>query len=186
MNMRRAVLLLAALLVSGVMAAGAAGASPRQDQPPTFGNDDDYTALCIPLTLSSASVSPGDTIHVSGTAATGGATIAIVLNQSEVLATVVSDPTNHFFAADVVIPADAVSGSIQAFQLGDNTDPIVGCPASVAGLTIVRTPTPAPLPSTGSNHTLPMTRAGVGLVAIGGLLVLASRRRRHTFSAAAA
>ena len=189
MIMRRAVLLLAALVVGGVMTAGAAGAQENGD---TFGNDDDYTALCIPLVLSSTSVSPGDSITASGTAATGGAPIFIVLDNSVVLAQTTSDVNNHFFQASVTIPAGTSAGShtIQAFQVGDDTDILVGCPASLAtinvlGVTIVEQP-PAVGPTlarTGADSTVPMTRIGVGLVAAGGLFVLAARRRRTALAA---
>ena len=54
--MRRAVLLLAAMLVGAAITATTASAQ-------TFNNDDDYAALCIPLTLSSSTVKPGDTIN---------------------------------------------------------------------------------------------------------------------------
>jgi hypothetical protein len=191
--MRRAVFLLAALLAGAVLAAPMASA---QSEEPAFTNDDDYAALCIPLTLSSSSLAPGDHVTVSGTAATGGASIAIVLNNETLLAAAAgssnpttSDASNHFFSSEVIIPADAPSGgnTIQAFQLGDNTDPIVGCPASVAGLTIVR---PAavedePLARTGANSTMPLARLGFGLLAAGGLAMLVSRRHKSSVAARA-
>jgi len=179
--MRRAVFLLAALLVGSAIAATTASA---QSSSSAFANDDDYAALCTPLTVSNASPAPGDTVHVSGTAATGGATIAIVLLPDTFLASTTSDPTNHFFETDVVIPADA-AGSIQlqAFQLGDSTDPLVGCPAQVAGLEIVAPPVAEPLARTGSNSTLPLARLGFGLLAAGGLAMLVARKRKASVTA---
>jgi hypothetical protein len=153
-----------------------------------FANDDDYTALCTPLVVSSSSLAPGESVTVSGTAATGGATIAIVLNGATLLGTTTSGASNHFFSATVTIPADAPAGSnsIQAFQIGDSSDPIVGCPAQVAGLEIVRPAAPTePLARTGSNSTLPLARLGFGLLAAGGLAMLVSRRRRASVSASA-
>jgi hypothetical protein len=81
----------------------------------------------------------------------------------------------------VQIPADA-SGSItlQAFQLGDNTDPVVGCPSQVADLSILAPIAAEPLARTGTNSTLPLTRLGFGLVAAGGLVILVTRRRKST------
>ena len=190
MIMRRAVLLMAALVVGGIVTAGAASA---QEDGGTFGNDDDYTALCIPLVLSSSSVSPGDTITASGTAATGGAPIFIVLDNSVVLAETTSDVNNHFFQASVKIPSDLSAGNhtIQAFQIGDQTDILVGCPSSVAtinvlGVVIEEAPPAGPaLARTGADSTVPLTRIGVGLVAAGGLFVLAARRRRTALVTAA-
>src|ERR1700694_2246911 len=72
--MRRAGFLLAAFLVLGAVAATAG----QRKEPPAA----PHTRLCSPLTLTGANgttVSPGDTITASGTAATGGASIAIVL-----------------------------------------------------------------------------------------------------------
>ncbi|MEY2451725.1 MAG: hypothetical protein QOD92_1299 [Acidimicrobiaceae bacterium] len=187
--MRRAVFLLAALLAGAVMAAPMASA---QSEEPVFANDDDYAALCIPLTVSNSSPAPGDHVTVSGTAATGGADIFIVLNGDTIVGTTTSDPTNHFFSADVVIPADAPSGgnTLQAFQAGDNTDPIVGCPAQVAALDIVRPAAAAaaeeePLARTGANSTMPLARLGFGLLAAGGLAMLVSRRHKSNATARA-
>ena len=187
--MRRAVFLLAAMLVGAAITATTASAQ-------TFENDDDYAALCIPLTLSSSTVKPGDTINVSGTAATGGADIAIVLDNSLVLATTTSNSTSHFFSTPVPIPNPLSAGdhTLQAFQLGDDTDPVVGCPDSIAtihvsgvGIPPVNPATPGaePLARTGSNSTMPLARLGFGLLAAGGAALLVSRRRRATASAAA-
>jgi hypothetical protein len=181
--MRRAVFLLAALLVGSAIAATTASA---QESSGGFANDDDYAALCIPLVVDNASPAAGDTVHVSGTAASGGATIAIVLMPAQtLLGTTTSDATNHFFATDVVIP-DGTVGSVQlqAFQLGDGTDPIVGCPSQVAGLEIVAPPAAEePLARTGSNSTLPLARLGFGLLAAGGLAMLVARRRKVAVTA---
>jgi hypothetical protein len=183
--MKRAVFLLAALFAGAVMAAPMASA---QSDGPAFANDDDYAALCIPLTVDNASPAPGDTVHVSGTAASGGATIWIVLNNETKLAELTSDPTNHFFSGDVVIPLDAPSGAntLQAFQIGDSTDPIVGCPAQVAALDIVRPAVAAePLARTGSSSTMPLVRLGFGLLVAGGMAMLVSRKHKSKVTATA-
>jgi hypothetical protein len=174
---RRAVFLLAVVCAGVIMAAG-----PANAQSDTFGNDDDYAALCIPLTVSNPSPTAGDTVTVSGTAATGGATILIVLNDSGIIGETTSDSVNRFFSVEVTIPDDVVGpATLQAFQVGDNTDPIVGCPSEVAGLEILAPPAAAePLARTGANSTLPLTRVGFGLVAAGGLIVLVTRRRKQT------
>jgi hypothetical protein len=177
--MRRAVLLLAALLAGAILAAPSAGAAQAPD-------NDDYTAVCSSLTLSNASPAPGDTVTVSGHAASGNATIAIVLNNTTLLGTTQSDAAGNF-STQVVIPSDAPEGgnTIQAFQEGDNTDAIVGCPAQVAALDIVRPVAAEPLARTGSNSTLPLARLGFGLLAAGGLAMLVSRRRKASVTATA-
>ncbi len=173
-NMRRAVLLLAAMFATLIVAALPASA---QETSSSTTNDDDYTALCTPLAVSNPSPTAGDTVTVSGTAATAGATIVIVLNDETVLGQTTSGG-DRTFSTQVKIPDDAVgTASLQAFQLGDNTDPIVGCPSQVAGLEILA-PAAEPLARTGSNSTLPLTRLGFGLVAAGGLVMLVSRRRK--------
>lgn len=176
---RRATFFLGAVLAGLLILAGPAKAQTETDGS-SSANDDDYTALCSPLSVSNSSPTAGDTVTVSGTAATAGATIVIVLNDTDVLGNTTS-AGDRTFTIDVVIPADLVgSASLQAFQLGDDTDPVVGCPSQVAGIEILAPPVAetAPLARTGSNSTLPLTRLGFGLVAAGGLVILVSRRRK--------
>jgi hypothetical protein len=175
--MRRAVFLLAALLVGAAMAATTANAKAAPD-------NDDYGSICSALTVSDPSPTPGETVTVSGDAASPNASIAIVLGD-KVLGTTTTDSARHF-STTVTIPADANLGttSLQAFQLGDSTDPVVGCPAQVLALEIVAPAVAAePLARTGSNSTLPLARLGFGLLAAGGMAVLVGRRRRNSISA---
>jgi hypothetical protein len=177
--MRRAVLLLAALLVGAAFVAAPAGAQAGH------GADDNYAALCSPLTVT-GTPSPGTTVTVSGTAATAGASIAIVILPDTVVGTTTSGP-DRTFTKDVLIPANLdpsiTTIQLQAFQIGDNTDPITGCPAQVAALDIVRPATP--LARTGSNSTLPLARLGFGLLAAGGVAMIVSRRRKASVATAA-
>jgi hypothetical protein len=177
MFIRRAVLLVAALLVAGTTMASAASAGV----PPA--GDDDYTTLCSKLTVEPAAPAPGTDVTVSGDAASPNADIVFVLN-GDVIGNTTSGADRHF-SGTAHIPADATDGTIQAVQVGDDTDPVVGCPAQVAGVTITRTVPvePGALPATGANSTLPLTRIGLGLVAAGGLLVLATQRRRSMLAA---
>ena len=126
---------------------------------------------------------------MSGDAASPNATIVVTINGhlfNDGLhnGTTTSDALRHF-SVDVKIPDDAVvgPGSLQAHQIGDNTDPTVGCPAQVAALEIVAPAVPVePLARTGSNSTLPLARLGFGLLAAGGMAVLVGRRRRNSFN----
>lgn len=98
----------------------------------------DFAALCIPLTLTSPSVTPGQIITVSGTAADPSWPLVIVYDGSDVLGSETSDATNRFFQVNVTIPADATPGNhtLQMFQLGNDVSPVVGCPASITELTV--------------------------------------------------
>jgi hypothetical protein len=181
--MRRAVFLLAAVCAAAVLAAPTAGA--KTPPPP---DNDAYNATCSGLTVSNTSPAPGEVVTVSGHAAGANATIAIVLNNSTLLGTTTSD-ANGNFSTSVQIPADAPAGgnTIQAFEVGDNTDPLTGCPAQVAALEITAGGGPVvsgePQAVTGSNSTMPLVRLAFGLLAAGGLAMLVSRRRKATISA---
>ena len=112
--MRRAVLLLAALL-----AVAAVAATPASVQAGS-GADDDYTSGCSPLTLSKTSVNPGETITVSGTAAIGRETVFIGLDDKTLLATTTAAPFTHAFSTPVTIPVGTAAGrhTISSFQDG--------------------------------------------------------------------
>src|SRR3954470_1869772 len=107
---RRATFFFGAVLAGLLILAGPARAQTETDGSSSSANDDDYTALCSPLAVSNSSPTAGDTVTVSGTAATAGATIVIVLNDTDVL----GNPTSagdRPFPVDVVIPADLVGSA---------------------------------------------------------------------------
>jgi hypothetical protein len=165
--MRRAVLLLAALLAVAAIAATPASAQAGQ------GPDDDYTSGCSPLTLSKTSVNPGETITVSGTAAIGGENVFIGLDDKVLLATTTAAPFTHAFSASVTIPAGTSAGNhtISAFQDGAGACTNQVATLRVAGQAV--TPT-EPLARTGSNSTMPLIRLGFGLLAAGGMAIFVS------------
>jgi hypothetical protein len=174
--MRRAVLLLAVVLAGAAFAAAPAGAQGKGSGP-----DDAYNSLCSPLTVSGTPASDSD-VTVSGTAASAGATIAIVLLPNTFLDSTTS-AADRTFSKTVHIPVldpSVTNIQIQAFQIGDNNQP-TGCPAQVASLDITRPS--EPLARTGSNSTLPLARFGFGLLAAGGLAILVSRRRKAAVTA---
>jgi hypothetical protein len=177
--MRRAVLLLAALLALAAMAATPASAQSA----PGRGADDDYTSACSPLGLSKTSVSPGETIVVSGTAANAGS-VSIVLDGTTLLGTTNAAAFTHAFSKSVTLPSPLSEGphKIQAFQVGE----VAGCAdpqvatISVLALTIAA----PPLARTGSpDSTMALVRFGIGLLAAGGMAILVSRRRRASATA---
>ena len=167
--MRRATFFFGAVL-AGLLIFGA----PAHAQETAPAADDDYTA-CSNFTVDPSSANPGDSVTVTGTAATGGATIDIFVNDA-LAAQTTSDAGTNAFSADVDIPADASDPVvITAKQEGDATDPFVGC-TQVASLEILAPV--EPLARTGANSTLPLVRLGFALVAAGGLVILVSRRRK--------
>ena len=168
--MRRAVFLLAAVLAGAALAVAPASAQ-------SSGSDDSYNTLCVGFTVDNPSPTAGQTVHVTGQSATANATIRIELTGT-LLGTTTSG-ADRSFAINVVIPASTIgAATLQAFQVGDNTDPLVGCPNEVLALDIVRPAAAAePLARTGSNSSLPLARLGFGLLAAGGLVLLISRRR---------
>jgi len=174
--MRRAALLLAALLAVAAFAVTPANA---QSGGPGKGVDDDYRSACSPLGLSKTSVSPGESIVVSGTAANPGS-VSLVLDGNKLLGTTNAAPFTHAFSTSVTLPNPLSQGShpIQAFQVGE----VAGCAdPQVANINVlaltIQAPT-QPLARTGSNSTLPLIRFGFGLLAAGGVALLVSRRRR--------
>jgi hypothetical protein len=188
--MRRAVLLLAALLALAAVAATPASA---QSSGPGQGADDDYTSACSGLLLSKTSVEPNEVITVSGTAAIGSEDVLIVLDDSTTLATTTAAPFTHAFSTTVTIPgtiARGVAHSIRAFQAGEAACSNQIASVNVLALTIQAPPQqpPAgaePLARTGSNSTLPLIRFGFGLLAAGGMAIVVSRRRRASVSTSA-
>jgi len=181
--MRRAVLLLAALLAVAAVAATPASAQAGS------GADDDYTSECSPLTLSKTAVDPGETITVSGTAAVGSATVFIGLDDKTLLAETTAEAFTHAFSVQVTIPAGTTPGThtISAFQ-----DDEEACLSQVATVTVSSTAVPptsppatAPLARTGSNNTMPLIRLGFGLLAAGGVAIFVSRRRKSSATASA-
>jgi hypothetical protein len=176
--MRRAVLLLAALLALATLAATPANAQST----PGRGADDDYTSACSPLTLSKTSLNPGDAVTVSGTAAIGNATVFIILDDTTPLGTTTSAPFTHQFSKSVTIPASTTGGthSIRAFQDGQ-----AGCTNQIASVSVLALTIQAPaLARTGSpDSTMALVRFGVGLLAAGGMAILVSRRRRASATA---
>jgi hypothetical protein len=178
--MRRAVLLLAALLAVAAFAATPASAQ----------SDDNYAAECSALAVRPANPTAGSTVTVSGTAASANADLAIVLLPDTFLNSTTTG-ADRSFSVEVTIPSGATGTiTLQAVQFGEDAE--AGCTNQVASLDIVKPVTPAakppaaePLARTGSNNTLPLVRLGFGLLAAGGMAIFVSRRRKTTVAASA-
>ena len=174
--MRRAVLLLAALLAVAAFAATPANAQ-----------SDEYDALCSALAVNPPNPAAGTNVTVSGTAASANADIAILLLGSpDQFLNSGKTGADRKFAVDVKIPAGATGTiKLQAVQFGTHADD--GCSSQVASLDIakpaVTPPATEPLARTGTNSTMPLVRLGFGLLAAGGMAIFVSRRRKHSVRA---
>jgi len=132
--------------------------------------------------LSDTTVRPGDTITVSGTGCPANASVTTTFDRSTVLGstTAGSDGT---FSLSVTIPSDAVPGRHTITSTcGDlvlsSTITVLGASTGTGGSTGTGTGGGA-LPRTGTNSTVPLTQIGVGLLAIGGVLMIVARKRRQ-------
>jgi LPXTG-motif cell wall-anchored protein len=140
-------------------------------------------------TVSNPTPTPGGSTSITACCFQPGTTVTFTLDGGTVVGTAVAGSTGAA-TATVTIPAGTSVGAHTITAAGSNiTD---GTPLTVtADLTVVAgvvvTAAPAAtgtLPKTGSSFTtLLLTGAGVGLVVVGGLVVLAGRRRRDALTA---
>jgi hypothetical protein len=125
---------------------------------------------------SSTTVSPGQTITVSGTGAVADATVVASIGDA-VVGSGQSDSTGNF-SFSATIPAGLSGTQTLSVNCGEA--------AGVDAITLTvgaTTTTTAPLPVTGSSHTIPLTKLAVGLVAVGGIAVVVARRRSRSGNA---
>jgi len=140
--------------------------------------DDSYTGTCS-LAVSPLTASAGQTVTITGKGFNAGAEVTFTIDTTPpvVLGTATADSSGVATLAWVV-PADMATGTHTISAAGD------GCsdPAKVSGeVTLVladtQTNTSAgTLPRTGGDYTN-LLRLGILLVAAGGLVVLATRKR---------
>lgn len=166
--------MLVAVAVSATLVLGAATAGAQVYPPPAN--------FC---TISDTTPTPGQTVTISCGTYLAGATVTFTfLSTPVVLGTVTAD-ANGVATLTTAIPSDAT--------LGDHTITVTG--ESAAGpltqtipLTVVSAGAGAGaggvatgaggLPRTGTDSSLPLARTAALLIAVGGVLVLAARRRR--------
>lgn len=155
--MRRAIALTAAVLIT-LLVASPAGAQANPYEGTTTG-----------LTTTTPSPAPGGTVTVAGSGCAAGADVGIFLDGASV-GTVAADSAGAF-SAQVTAPTAVGSYTINAV-CGDE---VLGLVINVAA---TGTTTGAgALPTTGSD-SLPLFQLAVALVAMGGLAVLFTRKRR--------
>jgi len=150
---------LAAMMVMAAVLLPATAAYAGYDTPGTVTVDDSTTT-------------PGQTVTISGTNCVPGQTVTISLNGTTLATAVTKD--DGTFSATFNVPAGTAPGSY--------TVDAAGCTTEVLGVTITvgaaAVPAAAALPQTGASNTEPLVRTGVVLIAVGGLVVFAVRKRR--------
>jgi LPXTG-motif cell wall-anchored protein len=127
-------------------------------------------------TASKTTVAPGDVVTISGTGATANGTVTASVNGTAVGSGTASASGTFSFSA--TIPAN-VSGTISVSVNCGGSAGVLGLTLTVSG-TAAATTTTSGLARTGTSDTFPFAAVGIALVGVGGLVLLFSRRRRHS------
>jgi len=124
---------------------------------------------------STTSVSPGDTVTISGSGAKANGTVTASVNGTSIGSGTASATGSYSFSATV--PA-GVSGTV-------TVSVACGDPTLVASLTLtVASTSPTGIVRTGSSDAIPATAIAIGLITVGAALLGVSRRRSHSKTAA--
>ncbi len=121
----------------------------------------------------------GGNITVEGSGVPASSTVTITVN-GITLGTATSNPDGDFLTAALALPSSLTSGQYTlhattgTVDLTTNLDIAIG-PCAVSAVTVAQGTGTLPVTGTNSGEWV---KAGLSLVAIGGLLVLATRRRR--------
>jgi len=147
-----------------------------------------YVAPSGSLVLSASEARPGGTVTVSGAGCLPNSTVSIAFQPGGVPLGTAQAGANGAFAATVTVPADATAGThtITTTCTGANGQPrVLSSTVTVLGTDLSRggplgtdLSTGGPLPRTGSSNVVPQSLAGVALIGVGGVAVVAGRRRR--------
>ena len=139
--------------------------------------------------VSPGEVSPGGAVTVSGKGCQPGAEVTITLTQTSAakaigdtitVATGVTDE-NGEFTIEFQVPEGTAAGTYRVAALCDGTE------VAAANITVMEPSTPSttavgtstgPIVRTGSDLN-GLGLAGAGLIAVGGIILLATRSRRH-------
>jgi len=156
-----------AFLAATTMLATSAGAQYVPGQPGII-----VDPSCSPL---------GGQITVEGSGVTPNSTVTIQIN-GVTLGTATSNPDGDFLTGKLTLPPSITSGQYTLHALSGSLDltavlSVASGPCAVAANNVTATTVASTLPVTGTNSG-EWVKAGLSLVAIGGLLVLATRRRR--------
>lgn len=168
-------MLVIAAATAAVLVVGAAPVGAQQYPPPnnTVTVDDVTPQPCQSVTVTAGTYSPGSTVEF--TLASAPASLGSATADDGGVATLTAAIPDGTKAGEHTITA---SGANDDGPLSQSiTVDVVG---SCAGQATTPTTVAAsgPLPKTGSNSTMPLARAAALLMAVGGVLLLATRRRR--------
>ena len=162
--MIRRTLMLGALLVTAMATlALAATTASAQYVPGTPG-----------IIVDPGSTTVGGTVTVEGSGCPPGVTVTIKIG-NVVVGTVVSNGEGDFIDKNIKLPPSITPGQYTVHALCGDLD--LTAVLSVSALPPSTTVQVAPLPKTGTDSGT-WVKIGFSLVAVGGLLVLATRRRR--------
>ena len=163
--MIRRILVLGALVVTAMATlAVAATTASAQYVPGTPG-----------IIVDPSSTTVGGTVSVEGSGCPARVTVTIKIGDVTV-GTVTSDEEGNFILKDIVLPPSIKPGQYTVHALCGDLDltAVLSVSALPPSTTIEVAPT---LPKTGTDSGM-WVKVGLSLIAVGGLLVLATRRRR--------
>ena len=162
--------LLLATLVAVVAMPGTAHAAPCD-------LSGDYAGSATITVTPAGPVSPGQQITVEGTGWPPNCEVDITVN-GVVVGTVTTSPTGTFTFGYTL--GSNISGTVVVGAVAGSFVRTVDLP--VASTTTTTTPASGDLPRTGSDSNV-LVGAGIGLLAVGGLLLLATRKRQGAHTA---
>ena len=159
---RKSLALLAAVVICAVLVARPAGAQ-TYGQPTAF-------------ILTPSTITPGGEVTAIGFGCAKGQVVQISINGQTVATTIAQNDDRGSFQATFTAPSTPGQHIVTAQ---------CGSVIMTSALTVIAAPVAisATLPPTGSASTLPLTKIALALVATGGLVLLAARRRRNPSSA---
>lgn len=177
MPVRKLASAVAAASLAGVAVLGVAAPAAAQEYPPAPAP-----------AISDATVVAGQTVTVVAPPGTftPDTTVTVTVPGLDISGTV-DAAADGGAAFDFVVPADAQPGNYEVvFAADGQTVTVPFAVVEAAGAPAEQDTQGSALPRTGSDTVIPLTLAGVGLVAVGGGLVLSARRRRSAIPASLA
>jgi LPXTG-motif cell wall-anchored protein len=135
-----------------------------------------YPPAANSITIDDSSTAPGQKVTLVAKTFAPGATVTFTLFSAPVVLGTATADASGVATLVATIPAGAAVGTHTVEASGNNA---AGAPLVVSLTLTVAAAAAAPLPTTGSNSTLPLAQLGLGVLAVGGLLVLVAKRRRN-------
>lgn len=135
------------------------------------------------VTTNTSSVTPGGTLVVTGTGFEPNSLITLVLHSDPVTLGTVTANANGSFTDEVTVPSDTPPGDhtiIASDTYGDTASTEIVVTAAVTGANSTTSSGGSGLAFTGADIAA-LTSVGAVALALGGMLVLATRKRRAVF-----